>query len=81
VFRRIRGLLLGEFPNCFHDDEEKEIFYRRWREKLAPLSIPVLTELPFGHARCAQVLPLGVKGEIDSDAAVHRLRCEIGVKW
>jgi len=81
VFRRLRGLLLGEFPNCFQDDEEKTTFYGRWQEKLLRLGIPVLYDMPFGHARSAQVLPLGVKAEIDSDAVAHPLTCEIGVKW
>jgi len=81
VFRRIRALLLGEFPNCFKDAEEKEIFYKRWREKLAGLGIPVLYDMPFGHARSAQVLPLGVKAEIDTESYPGLLSCEIGVKW
>ncbi len=81
VFRSIRALLLGEFPNCFKDAEEKESFYGRWREKLTGLGIPVLYDMPFGHARSAQVLPLGVKAEIDAESHPGLLRCEIGVKW
>ncbi|HSQ35985.1 MAG TPA: LD-carboxypeptidase [Candidatus Binatia bacterium] len=81
VFRRIHGLLLGEFPGCFRDDAEKESFYGRWRDRLTPLNIPVLYDMPFGHARCAQVLPLGVNAAIDSETVPHQLSCEIGVKW
>ncbi|HUU06443.1 MAG TPA: LD-carboxypeptidase [Patescibacteria group bacterium] len=81
VFRRIRALLLGEFPNCFKDTGEKELFFGRWREKLNGLGIPVLFDMPFGHARSAQVLPLGVKAEIDTESPAGILRCEIGVKW
>jgi muramoyltetrapeptide carboxypeptidase len=81
VFRRLQGLLLGEFPNCFHDDREKEIFYGRWREKLGRLRIPVLFDMPFGHARSAQLLPLGVKGSIDTESVPHPFSCEVGVKW
>jgi muramoyltetrapeptide carboxypeptidase len=81
VFRQIRGLLLGEFPNCFNDEKEKETFYGRWGEKLARLGIPVLYDMPFGHARAAQVLPLGVKAEIDTESHPYPLTCEIGVKW
>jgi muramoyltetrapeptide carboxypeptidase len=81
VFRRIRGLLLGEFPNCFNDDQEKKLFYGRWREKLGRLGIPVLYDMPFGHAGATQVLPLGVNAEIDTEAVAHPLSCEIGVKW
>jgi muramoyltetrapeptide carboxypeptidase len=81
VFRRIQALLLGEFPNCFKDDDEKEMFYGRWREKLSGLGIPVLYDMPFGHARSAQVLPLGVKAEIDTESYPQPLSCETGVKW
>jgi muramoyltetrapeptide carboxypeptidase len=81
VFGRIHGLLLGEFPNCFKDDGEKAAFYGRWREKLAACGIPVLYDMPFGHAASAQVLPLGVNAEIDSESSQKQLSCEIGVKW
>ena len=81
VFRRLRGLLLGEFPNCFHDENEKGTFYGRWREKLGRLGIPVLYDMPFGHARSAQVLPLGVTGSIDTESVPYPFSCEIGVKW
>ncbi|MCU0276072.1 MAG: LD-carboxypeptidase [Acidobacteria bacterium] len=81
VFGRVRALLLGEFPACFKDAGEKSVFYARWRARLAKLGIPVLTDMPFGHAASAQVLPLGVGAEVDADSAPGRLRCEIGVKW
>ncbi len=81
IFRRVRALLFGEFPNCFKDPGEKEVFYSRWRERLSLLRIPVLTELPFGHAAAAQVIPLGVRAEVDADSTPGRIRCEIGVKW
>jgi muramoyltetrapeptide carboxypeptidase len=81
VFRRIHGLLLGEFPYCFKDDGEKAAFYGRWREKLAVRGIPVLYDMPFGHAASPQVLPLGVNAEIDSESSREPLHCEIGVKW
>jgi muramoyltetrapeptide carboxypeptidase len=81
VFRRIRGLLLGEFPGCFKNDGEKTAFYGRWREKLAMSGIPVLYDMPFGHAASAQLLPLGVNAEIDSASFPESLHCEPGVKW
>lgn len=81
VFRRISALLLGEFPRCFKDASEKEAFYRRWRQKLSGLGIPVLYDMPFGHAAAAQVLPLGVQGSIDAVDVNGCLHCEIGVKW
>ncbi len=81
VFRRVRALLLGEFPHCFKDAMEKDAFYRRWRERLSGLGVPVLYDLPFGHAASAQVLPLGVRAEVQAGDEGGALRCEIGVKW
>jgi muramoyltetrapeptide carboxypeptidase len=81
IFRGLRGLLLGEFPDCFRDDGEKESFYGRWSERLAGLRIPVLYDMPFGHARSAQLLPLGVRAEIDTESPSQPLGCDIGVKW
>ena len=81
VFRRIRGLLLGEFPKCFKDAGEKAAFYERWRKKLASLRLPVLYDMPFGHSASTRVLPLGVNADIDSENATEPLRCQIGVKW
>lgn len=81
IFRRLRALLLGEFPGCFKDDDEKKAFYGRWSARLSGLGIPVLFDLPFGHAECTQVLPLGVNAEIDTATNAGRFQCEIGVKW
>ncbi len=81
VFRSLHALLLGEFPGCFKDGDEKKTFYRRWRERWSGLGIPVLCDLPFGHAECSRVLPLGVNAEIDTAANAGRFQCEIGVKW
>lgn len=81
VFRRVSALLLGEFPRCFKDATEKDEFYRRWRERLSGLGIPVLYDLPFGHAQAAQVLPLGVRAEVQAGEESGSLQCEIGVKW
>jgi len=81
VFRRLRALLLGEFPGCFKDNAEKKTFFGRWRERLSALGIPVLFGLPLGHASCSLVLPLGVNAEIDTKANAGRWQCEIGVKW
>jgi muramoyltetrapeptide carboxypeptidase len=81
VFRSLRGLVLGEFPRCFRDDGEREAFFGRWRQRLAGLRIPVLCGLPFGHAACARIVPLGVDAEIEAEGGQGALRCEIGVKW
>jgi muramoyltetrapeptide carboxypeptidase len=80
VFDRVGAVLLGEFPGCFRNEGEKKSFYGHWRDKLAARRLPVLCNMPFGHAGSAQVLPLGVNAEIDSESFPGRLQCEIGVK-
>lgn len=66
VFSRVNGLLLGEFPGCFKDPEEKENFLRRVREYLKDNNIPVIYDLPFGHGENIHTLPLGIEIKIDT---------------
>jgi muramoyltetrapeptide carboxypeptidase len=80
IFDQIQALLLGEFPGCFKDESEKDIFYRRWREKLAGRHIPVLFNMPLGHAEVAYLLPLGIEGEIDTAAFAGLVSREKGVR-
>ena len=80
IFGQIQALLLGEFPGCFKDETEKDIFYRRWKEKLLGWHIPVLFNMPLGHAEVAHVLPLGIEGEIDTAAFAGLVSREKGVR-
>lgn len=80
IFAQVKGLLLGEFPGCFKDLSEKEIFYRRWQDKLLAWRIPVLYNLPVGHAETSLVLPLGIEGEIDTSAGAGLSCLEKGVQ-
>jgi muramoyltetrapeptide carboxypeptidase len=80
IFGQIGALLLGEFPGCFNDESEKNIFYRRWQEKLHGWHIPVLFNMPLGHAAVAHVLPLGIEGEIDTAAFAGLVSREKGVR-
>lgn len=81
VFARAAALLLGEFPRCFRDAQEKEAFYFRWRQRLSRFAIPVLYDMPFGHAASAKVVPLGTKARVAAGGEEGLLECEIGVKW
>jgi muramoyltetrapeptide carboxypeptidase len=62
----IRGLMIGEFQNTFFNVSEKEDLYRRIKNNLGFLSIPVLVDLPIGHVKDAHTLPLGVRVEIET---------------
>jgi muramoyltetrapeptide carboxypeptidase len=66
VFSKIKGLILGEFPNCFKDNKEKENFEQRVKNYLQDYRVPVISGLPFGHSENIYTLPLGVTIEIDT---------------
>ena len=80
IFAQIGALLLGEFPGCFKNETEKDIFYRRWKKKLANRHIPVLFDMPLGHAEVAYMLPLGIEGEIDTANFAGLVSREKGVR-
>jgi len=66
IFSKIKGLILGEFPNCFKDNKEKENFEQGVKNYLQDYRVPVISHLPFGHAEDIHTLPLGVTTEIDT---------------
>lgn len=66
IFSSIKALLLGEFPGCFKDAEEKKNFLLRLQDYLKDFNIPVIYDLPFGHAGKIHTLPLGIEIEIDT---------------
>lgn len=66
LFSNIKGLVLGEFRNCFNDDKEKESFLQRICHYLKDYKIPVIYGLPFGHSENIHTLPLGIEVEINT---------------
>lgn len=68
IFAKIGGLLLGQFPGCFKNKKEKEIFLQRVRGYVKEYNIPVIYDLPFGHCNNMHTLPLGIKVNIASGA-------------
>lgn len=66
VFKRIKGLLLGEFPFCFKDNIERKIFLLHVVEYLKGFDIPVIYNLSIGHSSNIHTLPFGVEIEINT---------------
>lgn len=79
IFSKIKGLVLGEFRNCFNNEEEKQNFQQRIVHYLKKYSIPVIYGLPFGHAENIHTLPLGIEVEIDTEQFPGLLIAEKGV--
>ena len=61
-FTGVRGIALGSFVGCGVDVD------RVLTERLAPLGVPLLFGLPFGHGPVQLLLPLGVAATLDADA-------------
>jgi muramoyltetrapeptide carboxypeptidase len=57
----VRGIAFGRFTDC--DDRVVELL----AELAAPLGVPVLADLPFGHEPDNWTLPLGVRARLDAD--------------
>ena len=81
LFSKIKALVLGEFRNCFNDDEEKRNFLQRVRCYLEDYNIPVLYGLPFGHSENIHTLPLGLEVEIDTTIFQGLILKEKGVTF
>ncbi len=79
IFSEVKGLLLGEFPNCFKAHEEKENFLQRVHNYLKEYNIPVIYDLPFGHSQNIHTLPLGIEVEIDTSCFKGLIIKEKGV--
>ena len=61
-FDGVLGVALGSWHSCGEDAVAAVI------GRLAPLGVPVLAGLPFGHARPQLSLPLGAPAALDADA-------------
>ncbi len=68
VFEKIKGLILGNFSNC----ESKEKLISRVNDIVSPFDFPVIFNMPFGHDILQDLLPLGVKYQIDTYQSTFR---------
>ena len=70
-FDGVAGIALGSWLNCGPLDEIRELCV----ELLAPLGVPMVWELGFGHGPGAQSVPLGVPATlvVDSDRVALRV--------
>ena len=65
VFRRVRGIVLGEFTGC----EEKDADYSSadvLRELTAAAGLPCAAGFPIGHGERNEPVPLGVRVRLDA---------------
>lgn len=63
-FEGVAGIALGSWTECGAADEVRALML----DRLAPLGVPIIWELGFGHHRDAITVPLGVRARLDADA-------------
>jgi muramoyltetrapeptide carboxypeptidase len=61
-FDGVAGIILGSWRDCGPAAHETLV------ERLAPLGVPLVSGLPFGHALPQLTVPLGAEAELDADA-------------
>jgi muramoyltetrapeptide carboxypeptidase len=66
----VRGVGVGDLANCEWDEDgpypHSKTLEQVLEERLAPLGVPVLYPLPFGHGDRFATIPLGVQGTLDA---------------
>ena len=71
VLDQINGLLIGR-PYHF-DDAAKALLRQIILERTAAYTFPIISDMDFGHTAPQFLLPLGVRGRIDSEAQTFSL--------
>jgi muramoyltetrapeptide carboxypeptidase len=74
VLDGVRGIAVGECVGCEHEPgrshyDNCQTLREVLRERLAPLGVPIVYGLPFGHGTEKATIPLGVRARLDADAA------------
>lgn len=65
----VAGVVLGSWEDCRPADQVRGLML----ERLAPLGVPVVGELGFGHGPSSLTVPLGLPAVLDADAGTLRL--------
>jgi len=69
-FDGVRGIALGQFTDCGSAESLRYLFL----DRLAPLDVPVLWDLPTGHVDPNLAFAFGVPAVLDADAGTLVLR-------
>ncbi|WP_216204455.1 S66 peptidase family protein [Amycolatopsis aidingensis] len=68
-FDEVAGIALGSWTDCGPQAEVRALML----DRLAPLGVPILWELGFGHHAGALTVPLGLPARLDADAGTLTL--------
>jgi muramoyltetrapeptide carboxypeptidase len=71
--RELAGIALGIFEGCDAPDAKSQTVIDVVKDQLGDLGIPVIYGLSFGHIRDQFTLPVGIRAELNADAATVTL--------
>ncbi|HET6624782.1 MAG TPA: DUF4031 domain-containing protein [Nocardioidaceae bacterium] len=69
-FDKVRGIAVGQFTGCGTPDSVRRLV----EDRLAPLAVPMLRDVPTGHVDRNLAFPFGVPAVLDADAGTLVLR-------
>jgi muramoyltetrapeptide carboxypeptidase len=71
ILSQVCGIALGSFSKCEAPPNIPSFSVEEvLRERLGDLSIPVVSDLPFGHQAPNAALPVGVKAILDGERGI-----------
>lgn len=73
LLQQVKGIAIGINKNCADPKASSAKEYRQtlqevFKERLLPLKVPVVMNLPFGHVKHNATLPIGLRATLDGDA-------------
>lgn len=66
VFKKINGIILGDFKNCPADSDNDMCLIDVFKDYLSDLKMPVVYDFESGHSEPMITLPMGAKVRIDT---------------
>ncbi|MFB2983031.1 LD-carboxypeptidase [Microseira sp. BLCC-F43] len=71
AFKKVRGIALGRFSRCepvagIPSFSVEEVL----SDRLSDLSLPIISDLPFGHDGVNAALPVGIMAHLDADEGI-----------
>jgi muramoyltetrapeptide carboxypeptidase LdcA involved in peptidoglycan recycling len=69
----LAGVGLGDFSSCVDERYPELTAERVIAEEIAPLGIPFVSQLPFGHVKTNRPWPFGCRAKLDGDLGELRI--------
>jgi muramoyltetrapeptide carboxypeptidase len=76
IFKKLKGIILGRFVNCYEPDEMKNSLTLNEviEDYFSSLKIPVIYNFKHGHIKDNLTVPLGLNTLINSDKGIVEIK-------